>query len=61
MRGERPVEAQGGVTRNPMKEVSKTSDRSRPKVDFPGDAGKRRQRIKRALKANAETHCRLAQ
>ena len=44
-----------------MKQVSKSPDRSHPKVGFPGDAVKRRQRIKRAIEANAETLRRLAQ
>jgi hypothetical protein len=44
-----------------MKQVSKATDRTEPKVGFPGDAAKRRERIKRAIKANAETLRRLAQ
>ncbi len=44
-----------------VKQVSKSPDRNQPKVGFPGDAAKRRERIKRAIKANAETLCRLAQ
>jgi hypothetical protein len=46
---------------NPVKQVSKSPDRSQPKVGFPGDAAKRRQRIKRAINANAETLRRLAE
>jgi hypothetical protein len=46
---------------NPMKQVTEGPDRSRPKAGFPGDAAKRGQRIKRAIKANAETLRRLAQ
>jgi hypothetical protein len=46
---------------NPMKRVGKSPNRTRPKVGFPGDAAERRQRIKRAIEANAETLRRLAQ
>jgi hypothetical protein len=46
---------------NSVKQVSKSLDHSRPKVGFRGDAAKRRQRTKRAIKAKAETLRRLAQ
>lgn len=49
---------------NGSDEAGLAEPRSQPaqgKVGFPGDAAKRRERIKRAIKANAETLRRLAQ
>jgi hypothetical protein len=52
--------ARGGVTMDTVKQVSKSPEPTALKAGFPGDAAGRRARIRRAIKANAETLRRLA-
>jgi hypothetical protein len=58
--GGHPSAAQGGVTMDIVKQASKSPEPTGLKAGFPGDDAKRRARIRRAIKANAETLRRLA-
>jgi hypothetical protein len=55
-----PSTPRGGVTMDVVKQVSKSPGPTGSKVGFPGEAAGRRARIRRAIKANAETLRRLA-